>query len=78
MAITVYSRPNKVDDLVTKSRRYCLKNDAFQSAASLHVAIKHFISEHSQPSQPFVWRSDPERLIAAGRSGGKCRNQSGR
>ena len=41
----------------------------FRSAAGLQAAIHRFIAEHNQEPKPFVWRKDPDAIIAAVKRG---------
>ncbi|RJT26520.1 IS630 family transposase, partial [Mesorhizobium waimense] len=41
------------------------KYGVFYSVVDLQAAINRFITEHNQQSQPFVWRADPHKIIAA-------------
>ena len=45
------------------SRR--LKHGVFCSVVDLQAAINRFIAEHNQSPRPFVWRADPDAIIAA-------------
>jgi hypothetical protein len=31
----------------------------------LQAAINRFINEHNQQPKPFIWRADPDKIIAA-------------
>jgi hypothetical protein len=42
-----------------------LKHGVFHSVVDLQAAIKRFIKEHNQEPRPFVWRADPDEIIAA-------------
>ena len=39
------------------------------SPLTLQAAINRFIKEHNQQPRPFVWRADPDEIIAAVRRG---------
>ena len=41
-----------------------LQNGVFRSVVDLQAAINRFISEHNQAPKPFVWRADPDAIIA--------------
>jgi hypothetical protein len=51
---------------MTKRR---LKRGVFRSVADLQAAINRFLEDHNQPSQPFTWTADPDKIIAAVRRG---------
>jgi transposase len=42
-----------------------LKNGVFRSVVDLQTAINRFIAEHNQNPRPFIWRADPNAIIAA-------------
>ncbi len=53
-----------------KLTRRRLKHGVFHSVMDLQVAINRFIDEHNETeAKPFVWRADPDEIIAA-RNGG--------
>lgn len=41
----------------------------FHSVVDLQAAINRFIKEHNQEPRPFVWKADPDEIIAAVRRG---------
>ena len=36
----------------------------FRAVVDLQAAINRFITEHKQTPKPFVWRADPDNIIA--------------
>ncbi len=48
-----------------KLTRRRLKNGIFHSVVDLQAAINRFIKEHNQQPRPFVWRANPNEIIAA-------------
>ena len=60
---------NAVEGFFAKLTRRRLKNGVFHSVVDLQAAINRFIKEHNQQPRPFVWRADPDDIIAAVRRG---------
>ncbi|WP_246800686.1 IS630 family transposase [Mesorhizobium amorphae] len=46
-----------------------LKNGVFHSVVDLQAAINRFIKEHNEETKPFIWKADPDNIIAAVRRG---------
>jgi len=47
-----------------------LKNGVFHSLVDLQAAINRFIREYNASDpKPFVWKADPDEIIAAGNRG---------
>jgi hypothetical protein len=42
-----------------------LKRGVFCSVVELQAAINRFVQEHNTSPKPFVWRADPDEIIAA-------------
>jgi hypothetical protein len=42
-----------------------LKYGVFHSVADLQAAINRFVIEHNKSPKPFVWRADPDEILAA-------------
>ena len=42
-----------------------LKHGVFRSVVDLQAAINRFVEEHNENPKPFVWRADPDAIIAA-------------
>lgn len=68
---TSCSRLNAVEGFFAKLTRRRLKNGVFHSVVDLHVVINRFIKEHNQEPRSFVWKADPEQIIAAVKRGGQ-------
>ena len=64
-----HSLHNAVEEFFAKLTRRRLKNGVFCSVVDLQAAIHRFIKEHNQQPNPFVWRADPDEIIAAVRRG---------
>ena len=56
---------NAVEGFFAKLARRRLKHGVFCSVVDLQAAINRFIAEHNQSPRPFVWRADPDAIIAA-------------
>lgn len=46
-----------------------LKNGVFHSVVDLQAAINRFIKEHYEEPKPFIWKAEPDDIIAAVRRG---------
>ena len=60
---------NAVEGFFAKLTRRRLKNGVFHSVVDLQAAINRFIKEHNEQPKPFVWRANPDEIIAAVRRG---------
>jgi transposase len=60
---------NAVEGFFAKLTRRRLKNGVFHSVVDLQAAINRFIKEHNQDPRTFVWKADPDQIIAAVRRG---------
>ena len=60
---------NAVEGFFAKLTRRRLKYGVFCSIVDLQGAIKRFIVEHNQEPKPFVWKADPNKIIAARKRG---------
>ena len=60
---------NAVEGFFAKLTRRRLKNGVFHSVVDLQAAINRFIAEHNKEPRPFVWKADPDDIIAAVRRG---------
>ncbi len=61
---------NAVEGFFAKLTRRRLKHGVFHSLADLQAAIDRFIDEHNKTeARPFVWKADPEQIIAARKRG---------
>ena len=56
---------NAVEGFFVKLTRRRLKHGVFRSIADLQAAINRFLAEHNQAPKPFLWRADPNTIIAA-------------
>ena len=56
---------NAVEGFFAKLTRRRLKHGVFHSLVDLQAAINRFIEEHNTQPRPFVWKADPDRIIAA-------------
>ena len=60
---------NAIEGFFAKLTRRRLKNGVFCSVVDLQAAINRFIKEHNHEAKPFVWKADPDQIIAAVRRG---------
>lgn len=60
---------NAVEGFFAKLTRRRLKYGVFRSVVDLQAAINRFIEEHNQKPIPFVWKADPNHIIAAVKRG---------
>jgi transposase len=56
---------NAVEGFFARLSRRRLKRGVFCSVVDLQAAINRFVTEHNENPKPFVWRADPEKIIAA-------------
>ncbi len=56
---------NAVQGFFAKLTRRRLTNSVFHSVVDLQAATNRFIKEHNEQPHPFVWRADPDQIIAA-------------
>ena len=57
---------NAVEGFFAKLTRRRLKHGVFRSVGDLKGAIDRFVAEHNiSEAKPFVWRADPDQIIAA-------------
>ena len=56
---------NAVEGIFAKLTRRRLKHGVFHSLVDLQAAINRFIKEHNQTPKPFIWKADPNEIIAA-------------
>jgi len=56
---------NAVEGFFAKLTRRRLKRGVFHSIGDLQAAINRFIAEHNIQPKPFVWKADPDKIIAA-------------
>jgi len=60
---------NAVEGFFAKLTRRRPKNGVFHSVIDLQATINRFIRDHNQEPRPFIWRADPDEIIAAVRRG---------
>ena len=56
---------NAVEGFFAKLTRRRLKRGVFHSIVDLQTAINRFIAEHNAQPKPFVWKANPDKIIAA-------------
>ena len=56
---------NAVEGFFAKLAKSRLKRGVFRSLVDLQAAINRFVAEHNQAPKPFLWRADPNTIIAA-------------
>jgi transposase len=56
---------NAVEGFFAKLTRRRLKRGVFYSVVDLQAAINRFVEAHNKTPKPFVWRADPDDIIAA-------------
>jgi len=56
---------NAVEGFFAKLTRRRLRRGVFYSVVDLQAAINRFVAEHNRTPKPFVWRADPDDIIAA-------------
>jgi transposase len=56
---------NAVEGFFAKLFKRRLKRGVFCSLVDLQAAINRFVAEHNQNPKPFIWRADPDTIIAA-------------
>jgi transposase len=60
---------NAVEGFFAKLTRRRLKHGVFHSLVDLQAAINRLIKEHNQTPKPFIWKADPNEIIAAVKRG---------
>ncbi len=55
--------------LLRKTERRRLKHGVFHSVVDLQAAINRFVKEHNHEPKPFIWKADPDEIIAAVKRG---------
>ncbi len=56
---------NAVEGFFAKLTRRRLKRGVFHSVIDLQAAINRFVAEHNRTPKPFIWKADPDAIIAA-------------
>ena len=60
---------NAVETFFAKLTKRRLKHGAFHSIVALQTAINRFVEAHNRDPKPFVWKADPNAIIAAAKRG---------
>lgn len=60
---------NAVEGFFVELSRRKLQRSIFHSVVALQTAINEFVEPHNQSPKPFVWRADPNDIIAATKRG---------
>jgi len=60
---------NAVETFFAKLAKRRLKRGVFPSVVALQEAINRFVAAHNRDPKPFVWRADPNAIIAAAKRG---------
>jgi transposase len=60
---------NAVEGFFAKLTRRRLKHGVFHSVVDLQAAINRFVKEHNTEPKPFIWKADPDEIIAAVKRG---------
>ena len=60
---------NAVEGFFATLTKRRLKRGVFRSLADLQAAINRFLEEHNTKSKPFIWKADPDKIIAAVKRG---------
>ena len=56
---------NAVEGFFAKLTRRRLKHGVFRSVVDLQAAINRFVAQNNESPKPFIWRADPDAIIAA-------------
>ncbi len=56
---------NAVEGFFARLSRRRLKHGVFCCVVELQAAINRFVEEHNERPKPFVWRANPDAIIAA-------------
>jgi transposase len=60
---------NAVEGFFAKLTRRWVKHGVFHSVVDLQAAINRSVKEHNREPKPFIWKADPDEIIAAVRRG---------
>jgi hypothetical protein len=60
---------NAVETVFATLAKRRLKRGAFPFVVALQKAINDFVAVQNRDPKPFVWRADPQAIIAAARRG---------
>ena len=56
---------NAVEGFFSAITRRRIRRGVFKSVAELEDAIRRYIQHHNRQAKPFVWKADPDKIIAA-------------
>ncbi len=65
---------NAVETFFAKLTKRRLKRGVFHSLVALQTAINRFVETHNRDPKPFVWKADPNAIIAAAKRGYQALN----
>jgi len=60
---------NAVEGFFATLTKRRLKRGVFRSLVDLQAAINRFLEDHNTKSKPFIWKADPDKIIAAVKRG---------
>jgi transposase len=60
---------NAVETFFAKLTQRRLKRGVFHSLVALQTALNGFVETHNREPKPFVWKADPDAIIAAAKRG---------
>jgi transposase len=60
---------NAVETFFAKLTKRRLQRGVFHSLVALQTAINQFVATHNRDPKPFVWKADPNAIIAAAKRG---------
>ena len=60
---------NAIEGYFAKLTKRRLKRGVFRSLVDLQAAIKRFLAETNENPKPFIWRANPDKIIAAVKRG---------
>jgi hypothetical protein len=66
---TSCSGRNAVETFFAKLTKRRLQRGVFHSLVALQTAINGFVETHNHAPKPFVWKADPNAIIAAAKKG---------
>ena len=65
---------NAIETFFAKLTKRRLRRGVFTSLVALQTAINGFVETHNRDPKPFVWRADPNAIIAAAKRGYQALN----
>lgn len=70
---------NAIEGFFAKLTRRMLKHGVFYTLVDLQAVINRFIKQHNdKEAKSFIWKADPDKIIAARNRSAKSWNQSTR